>query len=47
VAGVAKKVVVDATSFDQKFFVTSRGGDYYFVPSIKTVKSWGAAAQRK
>ncbi|KAK7463479.1 hypothetical protein VKT23_006828 [Stygiomarasmius scandens] len=47
VAGVAKKVVQSATSFDQKFFVTSRGGDYYFVPSISTVKSWGAAAQSK
>ncbi|KAI3611319.1 hypothetical protein WG66_002137 [Moniliophthora roreri] len=44
VAGIAKKVVQSATSFEQKFFVTSRGGDYYFVPSISTVKSWGAAA---
>ncbi|THU91463.1 Dyp-type peroxidase [Dendrothele bispora CBS 962.96] len=47
VAGIAKKVVESATSFEQKFFVTSRGGDYYFVPSISTVKSWGAAAQSK
>ncbi|KDR79158.1 hypothetical protein GALMADRAFT_208622 [Galerina marginata CBS 339.88] len=47
VAGVAKKVVDSATSYEQKFFVTSRGGEYYFVPSISTVKSWGAAAQPK
>ncbi|KDN48297.1 hypothetical protein RSAG8_02889, partial [Rhizoctonia solani AG-8 WAC10335] len=23
------------------FFVTSRGGEYFFVPSIPTLKSWG------
>ncbi|ESK95378.1 hypothetical protein Moror_3816 [Moniliophthora roreri MCA 2997] len=43
VAGIAKKVVPSATSYVQKFFVTSRGGDYYFVPSISTVKSWAQA----
>lgn len=46
-AGVAKKVVESVTSYEQKYFVTSRRGDYYFVPSINTVKSWGAAAQSK
>ncbi|KAF8630219.1 hypothetical protein AX15_003045 [Amanita polypyramis BW_CC] len=47
VTGVAKKVNVSASSFEQKFFVTSRGGDYYFVPSIATVKSWGYISQQK
>jgi len=44
VDGIAKKIV-PPSSFVQEFFVTSRGGEYYFVPSIDTVKSWGAKAQ--
>ena len=45
VDGIAKKIVPSTSSFVQEFFVTSRGGEYYFVPSIDTVKSWGANAQ--
>ena len=45
VDGIAKKKVTSKDSFVQEFFVTSRGGEYYFVPSIDTVKSWGANAQ--
>ena len=37
VTGIAGQV----PPFEQKFFATSRGGEYYFVPSISTVKSWG------
>jgi len=37
VSGIVDKV----PPFEQKFFATSRGGEYYFVPSISTVKSWG------
>ena len=37
--------VASKDSFVQEFFVTSRGGEYYFVPSIDNVKSWGANAQ--
>jgi hypothetical protein len=47
VDGIAKKMVTSTDSFVQEFFVTSRGGEYYFVPSIDTVKSWGANAQSK
>ena len=46
VDGIAKKIVPSPKSFVQEFFVTSRGGEYYFVPSIDTVKSWGAKAQQ-
>ncbi|CAE6441402.1 unnamed protein product [Rhizoctonia solani] len=28
---------------DFPFFVTSRGGEYFFVPSIPTLKTWGTA----
>lgn len=45
VDGIAKKIDPSAKPFVQEFFVTSRGGEYYFVPSIDTVKSWGANAQ--
>ena len=45
VDGIAKKIVPSTNSFAQEFFVTSRGGEYFFVPSIDTVKSWGANAQ--
>ena len=47
VDGIAKKIVPSTNAFVQEFFVTSRGGEYYFVPSIDTVKSWGANAQSK
>jgi len=41
VAGVASKVFPNANDFEQQFFVTSRGGDYYFMPSLSTLESWG------
>ena len=47
VDGIAKKIDTSKSSFVQEFFVTSRGGEYYFVPSIDTVKSWGHNAQNK
>ena len=37
-AGVAKHADSSVQELDQKFFVTSRGGEYFFVPSIATVK---------
>jgi len=42
VLGVAKKEETGADSFQQEFFATSRGGEYYFVPSIETVKLWAS-----
>ncbi|KAG6823577.1 hypothetical protein H0H93_003395, partial [Arthromyces matolae] len=42
VAGVAKKILPSATDYEQQFFVTSRGGEYYFMPSLSTLRSWGA-----
>ena len=45
VDGVAKKIVSSTDSFVKEIFVTSREGDYHFVPSIDTVKSWGDKAQ--
>ena len=41
VNGVTKKQEPD--KYEQKFLATSRGGEYYFVPSISTMKSWGSA----
>jgi hypothetical protein len=41
VSGVARKLLPAANDFEQQFFVTSRGGDYYFIPSISTLRSWG------
>ncbi|CAE6500184.1 unnamed protein product [Rhizoctonia solani] len=32
---------VTQAKVDFPFFVTSRGGEYFFVPSIPTLKSWG------
>lgn len=36
VDGVAKRE--ELTTFKQDFFVTSRGGEYFFVPSIPTIR---------
>jgi hypothetical protein len=36
-AGVAKNADSYAQELDQKFFITSRGGEYFFVPSIPKV----------
>ncbi|KAI5989297.1 hypothetical protein EDD15DRAFT_2284759 [Pisolithus albus] len=43
VTGVAQKLDTSATTVVEKFFVTSHGGEYYFVPSISTVKAWAGA----
>lgn len=40
VSGIAKKDQTSLNPIPEKFFVTSRGGEYYFVPSIQTVKDW-------
>ncbi|CAE6439656.1 unnamed protein product [Rhizoctonia solani] len=34
---------VDPPGADNPFFVTSRGGEYFFVPSIPTLKSWASS----
>ncbi|EFI27470.1 hypothetical protein CC1G_15505 [Coprinopsis cinerea okayama7 len=39
VAGIAKKLHPTANDYEQEFFVTSRGGDYYFMPGLSTLKS--------
>jgi hypothetical protein len=44
VTGFAKADDTSATAFEQGFFVTSHGGEYFFVPSIQTLKDWGAGS---
>jgi len=41
VTGFAKAVDTSVTAYTQDFFVNSRGGEYFFVPSISTLKAWG------
>jgi len=41
VNSVTKKQEPD--KYEQKFLATSCGGEYYFIPSISTMKSWGSA----
>ncbi|KAG2336934.1 Dyp-type peroxidase [Suillus weaverae] len=48
VSGFAKAVNKDVApapgaDSDNPFFVTSRGGEYFFVPSVSTLKSWASA----
>lgn len=38
VMGIAKKVDTSLETFTPEFFVTSRGGEYFFVPSVSTLK---------
>ena len=38
--GIAKAVNTSASAFEQEFFVTSRGGEWFFVPGINTLKEW-------
>lgn len=35
VDGIAKKIVPSGNLFVKEFFVVSRGGEYYFFPSIR------------
>ena len=39
-ARVKKQGAVDPPGVPQQFFVTSRGGEYFFVPPISTLKAW-------
>ena len=41
VTGFAKAIDTSVTAYKQDFFVTSRGGEYFFVPSISALKEWG------
>ncbi|KAG1769111.1 hypothetical protein EV702DRAFT_1049782 [Suillus placidus] len=48
VSGFAKAVTKNVApppgaDIDNPFFVTSRGGEYFFVPSVSTLKSWAGA----
>lgn len=43
VTGFAKAIDDSEIAFTQDFFVTSRGGEYFFVPSISTLAKWGAS----
>jgi hypothetical protein len=45
--GFAKEVPtsnVANVSGAQTFFVTPRGGEYFFIPSISTIEAWATAA---
>lgn len=39
-AGVKARGAEDPPGIPQDFFVTSHGGEYFFVPPIKTLKTW-------
>ncbi|VDC00498.1 unnamed protein product [Peniophora sp. CBMAI 1063] len=41
-ARVQKAGAADPPGVPQQFFVTSRGGEYFFVPPISTLKAWAA-----
>lgn len=40
IQGFAKAVETSATAHEKEYFVTSRGGEWFFVPGISTLKSW-------
>jgi len=40
ITGVAQKVDTSASAVTPEFFVTSRGGEYFFVPSVSTLNQW-------
>ena len=44
-AGVKAAGAVDPPGVPQEFFVTSHGGEYFFVPPISTLKMWAAGAR--
>ena len=39
-AKVKNQTAADPPGVPQRFFVTSHGGEYFFVPPISTVKAW-------
>lgn len=47
VHGFAQKVDTSAMAYEPQYFVTSRGGEYFFVPSINTLKDWCIDPPRK
>ncbi|KAH7908198.1 hypothetical protein BJ138DRAFT_390834 [Hygrophoropsis aurantiaca] len=40
ISGWAEKIDPGLVKPEQKFFVTSRGGEYLFVPSVSTLQTW-------
>ncbi|OBZ77251.1 Dye-decolorizing peroxidase msp1 [Grifola frondosa] len=44
VDGFAAPVNTSATGQPQRYFVTSRGGEYFFVPSLPTLRKWAGKA---
>ncbi|KAG1808030.1 uncharacterized protein BJ212DRAFT_717510 [Suillus subaureus] len=46
-ARVTPKGAAPPPSEPNPFFVTSRGGEYFFVPSVSTLKSWASATTSK
>jgi hypothetical protein len=40
ITGLLKKKDTSAVDFQQDFFINSRGGEYFFVPSVSTLKDW-------
>lgn len=40
VNGFAQKVDTSATAYTPEWWITSRGGEYFFVPSISAIKAW-------
>ncbi|TFY79001.1 dyp-type peroxidase [Hericium alpestre] len=45
IGGPSKNPVVAAQFSNQEFFVTSRGGEYFFVPSLSTLKALASAGR--
>ncbi|KAF8869718.1 hypothetical protein CPB84DRAFT_1803607 [Gymnopilus junonius] len=43
ITGVIQKRDTSATAFTQEFFVTSRGGEYFFTPSVSTLQAWATS----
>ena len=44
-AGVQPSGAADPPGVPQEFFVTSHGGEYFFVPSIRTLKLWATGGK--
>lgn len=43
ITGTVQKRDTSATAFTQEFFVTSRGGEYFFTPSVSTLQAWATS----